>query len=48
MKELEGKSIVVDGELSALKLDNETVKMNLTLMNRQLKSLPSRIIEGTL
>eukprot|EP00347_Sterkiella_histriomuscorum_P001908 403370209 len=42
-KELEHKSVAHDGDLSALKTDSETCKMNLSLLNRQIGALPQRM-----
>ena len=44
--ELEQKSVVVDQDLSSIKTDIETMKMNLSLQQRQFGSLPGRMYDG--
>jgi uncharacterized protein (UPF0335 family) len=45
-KELEQKSVVNDEDIFNIKSDIEGCKMNLSLMNRSLGGLPSRMYEG--
>jgi hypothetical protein len=45
-KEIEGKTTIYDEDLSTLKAEMESSKMNFQLMQRRMNDVPLRVTEG--